>query len=90
MFLNIITPCSRPHNLQKIYESINIPKENYRWIIVFDAKDIPDNIPNCEPYAIKVENSIVGNGQRNYALNLIKTGWIYFNDDDTTIHPKLW
>lgn len=29
MFLNIITPCTRPENLHKISESINIPKENY-------------------------------------------------------------
>ena len=54
MFLNIITPCSRPHLLHRIAESINIPKENYRWIVVFDAETIPDSIPVCEAYFINV------------------------------------
>lgn len=90
MFLNIITPCSRPSNLEAISKSINIPRENYRWIVVFD-NDIPLQAPdNCEAYAIKDTNSISGNAQRNYAINLVKEGWIYFNDDDTIIHPDLW
>jgi hypothetical protein len=91
MFLNIITPCSRPENLQIISSSINIPKENYRWIVIFDMFKKPDNIPeNCESYCFKDSKSIVGNAQRNFALNLIKDGHIYFNDDDTVIHKDLW
>lgn len=93
MFLNIITPCSRPENLLKISESINIPKENYRWILVFDSESLPtiELIPeNCEYYCHKDLNSISGNSQRNFALNLIKDGYVYFNDDDTTFHPNLW
>ena len=91
MFLNIITPCSRPENLQIISSSINIPKENYRWIVVFDMLEKPDNIPeNCESYCFKDFKSISGNAQRNFALNLIKHGHIYFNDDDTVIHENLW
>ena len=31
-----------------------------------------------------------GNGQRNYGIDLVKHGHIYFNDDDTTIVPVLW
>lgn len=93
MFLNIITPCSRPENLITISRSINIPVENYRWIVVFDMETLPSSelIPsNCEIYLHKNPVSIVGNSQRNYALNIIDYGHIYFNDDDTTIHPKLW
>jgi hypothetical protein len=93
MYINIITPCSRPQNLLLISESINIPKENYRWIVVFDSTTLPDKsyIPdNCECYLHKDSNSISGNGQRNFALDLVKTGYIYFNDDDTTLHPELW
>jgi len=92
MFLNIITPCSRPQNLNKVSESImSIPRERYRWIVVFDADSVPENIPtNCEAYAIRVENSTVGHGQRNYAIGMITDGWVYFNDDDTEIHPDLW
>lgn len=91
MFLNIITPCSRPQNLDVISKSINIPRDQYRWIIVFDAIEVPENIPeNCEAYAIKDVNSTSGNAQRNFALNLVTHGHIYFNDDDTIMQPNLW
>ena len=91
MFLNIITPCSRPQNLEIISKSINIPRDQYRWIVVFDLLDKPENIPdNCEWYAIKDANSTSGNAQRNFALNLVTHGHIYFNDDDTVMHPDLW
>lgn len=90
MLINIITPCSRPQNLQLIAESINIPRENYRWIVVHDSEFIPDSPENCESYAVKVGGSQSGNGQRNFALNLVKQGYVYFNDDDTLIHPDLW
>lgn len=93
MFLNIITPCSRPENLKKISESINIPRENYRWIVVCDSLNLPENelIPdNCEIYFHKNTNSISGNAQRNYAIDMVKEGHVYFNDDDTIIHQELW
>jgi hypothetical protein len=93
MVLNIITPCSRPENLHKISDSINIPRENYRWIVVFDMEEFPNKnlIPeNCETYLHKNPLSIVGHSQRNFALNLITDGYIYFNDDDTLIHSDLW
>lgn len=93
MILNIITPCSRPENLHKISKSINIPKENYRWLIVFDMFNQPNSelIPdNCEVYCHKNPNSIAGNSQRNFALDLVEEGYVYFNDDDTVIHPELW
>lgn len=93
MFLNIITPCSRPQNLSKISESLNIPKENYRWIVVCDSLSLPDEklIPkNCEIYRHKNINSICGNSQRNYALDMVDHGHVYFNDDDTLIHNELW
>lgn len=93
MILNIITPCSRPENLHKISKSINIPKENYRWIVVFDLDELPNNelIPNnCEVYLHRDKKSTVGHAQRNFALDLIKEGYVYMNDDDTIIHPELW
>jgi len=93
MYINIITPCTRPENLHIISESINIPKENYRWIVVFDSLNLPDesNIPNnCEYYLHQDPTSIFGNSQRNFALDLVKMGYIYFNDDDTKLHPEFW
>jgi hypothetical protein len=93
MFINIITPCSRPNNLHAISKSINFPKKNYRWIVVFDFNELPPKelIPdNCEFYLHKDPNSILGNAQRNFALDLVKEGYVYFNDDDTIIHENLW
>lgn len=93
MYINIITPCSRPQHLHKISESINIPKENYRWIVVFDSNELPekDLIPeNCEVYLHTNKKSIVGNSQRNFALDLVERGHVYFNDDDTILHKDLW
>jgi hypothetical protein len=91
MFLNIITPCSRPQNLHLIAESINLPTYAYRWIVVFDADEIPDNIPDiCEPYSVKVEGSVFGNGQRNFGIDLVEEGYLYFNDDDTEMSDRLW
>lgn len=95
MFLNIITPCSRPQNLKQISQSINIPRENYRWIVVFDSETISEEVlkmipDNCEYFTTKDSKSIVGNAQRNYAIDMVIDGHIYFNDDDTLIHPYLW
>lgn len=95
MYLNIITACTRIENLLIISDSIKntIPKENYRWIVVFDSDRLPDKelIPdNCEYYLHHNDLSIVGNSQKNFALGIINTGYIYMNDDDTIIHPNLW
>ena len=92
IFLNIITPCARPKNLEIIEKSINIPKGNFRWIVVFDSNTIPNfYIPSiAEAYCYKQKKSKFGNAQRNFALDLIEKGHVYFNDDDTIIHPELW
>lgn len=93
MFLNIITPCSRPQNLHKISKSINLPEDKYRWIVVFDMIELPDKklIPdNCEVYTHTNILSTVGHSQRNFAIDLVNDGHIYMNDDDTEIHSSLW
>lgn len=93
MFINIITPCSRPQNLHNISKSINVPNDRYRWIVVCDSDILPDikYIPdNCEIYCFKDINSISGNAQRNFAIDLVTNGYLYFNDDDTILHPQLW
>jgi hypothetical protein len=91
MYLTIITPVTRYENLSLIQRSINIPSENYRWICVFDSTSIPKNLPSkCEAYNYVNSESKVGNAQRNFAINLVKDGHIYFVDDDVDIHPSLW
>jgi hypothetical protein len=99
MFLNIITPCSRPENLTEIKNSINIPTTNCRWIVVIDGVEplLKPSFPNFpEIYWHQEDGSIVGNAQRNFALDLIfisvrhENEYVYFLDDDTTLHPELW
>lgn len=91
-YLNIITPCSRPENLRHIEKSILIPRNQFRWIIVFDNDVIPNvYIPAiAEAYCYHQNGSTVGHAQRNFGLDLVRSGLVYFNDDDTVIHPDLW
>ena len=92
MYLNIVTPCSRPDNLRAISESINIPEGSYRWIVVFDADEVPSiDLPsNAEVYAHRDAASRSGNAQRNFANKLVRGGYVLYLDDDTILHPKLW
>jgi glycosyltransferase involved in cell wall biosynthesis len=91
-FINIVTPCSRPENLGAIAGSINIPESSYRWIVVFDADEIPSiDLPNnAEVYAHRNTESRSGNAQRNFANKMIRGGYVLYLDDDTILHPKLW
>lgn len=76
--LTIITPCSRPQNLPAMAESIKPGRSMFDviWLIVFDNKECTE--------------SVVGNYQRNCALEAITDGWVYFLDDDTIIHPEFF
>ena len=95
--LSIITPCSRPENLPRLFQSINFNKINH-WYIVYDtSKDrsyehIFHNYQKISEHNIDGTpfNSKSGNYQRNYALNLIKEGYVYFLDDDNLIHPDFF
>lgn len=83
----IITPCSRPENLESI--SRTIPQE-CRWIVVHDLKthiDPPQNatLLECE------DTGPVGTVARNYALDnlpLTDEDFILFHDDDNLIHHR--
>jgi len=99
-FINIITPCRRITNLEKLSKSINIPWRVYRWLVIVDANKpaiLPTFPKNAEVYYFK-DDSVCGHGQRNYALKLLKElrtpphmdPYVYFLDDDTTLHPDLY
>jgi len=92
MFINIVTPCSRPENLKAIAESINITAENYRWIVVHDADEFPDiEMPKeAEHHLYREQGSIAGHAQRNFANRLIADGYVLQIDDDTILHPNFW
>lgn len=93
--LHIVTPISRPENLEKIHASIraHVPIE-YRWWCVFDYRiAVPPRPAGWESLAYwghgGPARSAVGYPQRNFALDQIDDGWLYFLDDDNLIHPEL-
>jgi hypothetical protein len=85
--LIIITPCSRPQNLPAMALSINHALAH--WIIIHDASEVPGDAPIYpNTVHIAVKGGVMGNLQRNTALDLIKTpAWLYVLDDDNIIHP---
>ena len=95
----IITPCSRPQNLEKIKQSIDFSKIK-RWYISYDCQDNKmefverfKNDPKIKELKC-VRSSMSGNGPRNEALDEIsKTEGkcsVCFIDDDTTVHPDFF
>ena len=87
----VMTPCSRPENLDKLRESI--PHE-FLWAIFVDKKagkvEPPDN-------AFVVQSHLTGhsgNPLRNefldmYAHDFEEDDWVYILDDDNIMHPDL-
>jgi len=74
-----------------------------RWIIVLDQKNLTEEdnavitnlkgkypLLNIEVFAIKSRSSVSGNAQRNFAIDLLKEGYVYFLDDDNVVHPNFW
>lgn len=91
--LNIVTPCSRPENLELIKKSINFDLIS-KWYIIYDTRnnEFKKKYENTDKI-IELEckdEGIVGHQIRNMSLNLIKNGFIYYLDDDNIVHPELW
>ena len=96
--ITILTVCSRPEYLSKIYDSIiNQNYDNFKWIISFDF----DEFPNVETKIIedkRVEQVLYKNKEwdiTNYgALNNILDNhisdptWICIIDDDNIMYPN--
>lgn len=88
--IHILTPCSRPNNLEEI--SKTIPKECL-WHVIYD-----DNIKNFPTISnanfIKCESTgKVGADGRNYFVNnypIQDNDWLYSLDDDNIIHPDFF
>ena len=94
MSISFITPCFRAENLQKIYATINFDRIT-KWYIVYDTtkdrkytKQFEGN-PKISEYECS-DYGISGNAQRNYGMNLVIEGFVYFLDDDNIIHPDFW
>ncbi|HXK19795.1 MAG TPA: glycosyltransferase family 2 protein [Polyangiaceae bacterium] len=89
--LSIITPCSRPQNLSRIWPTL---PPGCQWLIILDRTDsseVPEALksaPGVEIQCLKGGGSW-GNPQRNRGLSLAKRDYVYFLDDDNIVHPKL-
>jgi hypothetical protein len=96
MELVIVTPCSRPENLEKLKKSIQFDNNHFvHWIIIYDTRYMPfikryENDDKIMEFECK-DDGVVGHPIRNMAMHsIIKTGLIYFLDDDTILHPFFW
>jgi len=96
IMITVITPCSRPHNLLKLKDSLNF---DYicEWIIVYDISKVQcdlqfEEFDKISEYRYTLPEGKYGYPQRNYALSLVnnKESYIYFLDDDNIIHPDLY
>ena len=94
--MTIITPCFQPENLKCLIHSIDFNYIN-ELIIVYDndATSLPFLSllnPKIKEYTCTNEKSILGNAQRNHGIDniTIKDTYVYFLDDDNTIHPKMY
>jgi hypothetical protein len=94
--MTIITPCSRPENLQKLKESINFDKI-HKWIICYDTSNgrkYPSIFSHKKILEIEAngesQKSIVGHFQYNAALDLVEDDYVYRLDDDNIMHPDFW
>ena len=95
--LSIITACSRPQNLKQIYKSIEFSMVE-KWYIIYDTS-------NCRTYDFQFPSDtqtqkiveltcdqpgFAGHPQINFALDLIRDGFVYIMDDDNIFHETFW
>jgi hypothetical protein len=92
--INIVTACSRPENLPKLFSSIRF-EHIHMWHIVYDTSknntiqfQFQGN-PKISERTCDVKG-ICGHPQINYALDRIQEGYVYVLDDDNIMHPDFW
>ncbi len=93
--ITILTVCSRPENLDNIYNSIISQNyDNFKWIVSFDSDEIP-NCPKEDKRILYVKYKNGSSDVTNYAaLNNIFDNYIdeeiYFHiiDDDNILFPN--
>jgi glycosyltransferase involved in cell wall biosynthesis len=88
--IHIITPCSRPENLEHLRETI---PAGCTWTVFMDYSTSKKDVPK----GVKVIRSNLGGAWghplRNLALDYLQASasdndYVYFLDDDNIIHPK--
>lgn len=95
----IITPCSRPDNLQYLAESILFQYVE-KWIIVYDRPKEETYRFKDHPHSDRIvelmckEDALFGNACRNMGIDYLVqndlNGFLFFLDDDNLVHPNMW
>lgn len=90
--LNVVTAVSRPNNLQFIQRHLGERLHSFdvRWLCILDTNhvsDVPDAV-TCSFWGTSAQVDRAGGAQKNVGLEEIDEGWVYFLDDDNTIHPR--
>jgi hypothetical protein len=91
ILLNIVTAVSRPYNIKVITENIRsvITKCEVRWYLIVDNLKVDKFVaPKDCYYYDSIPGDISGAPQKNKALDLIDSGWVYFLDDDNLMHEQ--
>jgi predicted O-methyltransferase YrrM len=89
--LTIITPCSRPANLDRMLAGVQRCRELFdvRWLIVHDGPIPEADYPAWVTQKSHREaGSVAGKAQINFALDHIQDGWVWVLDDDNEVHPS--
>lgn len=87
--LFVVTPCSRPENLEKIAPTI---PDFCQWIVLHEQSLSLPKIQNMTTIVCP-KTGFVGADGRNYFLDnfiLNDDDWIYSLDDDNIIHPDFY
>lgn len=99
MLINIMTPVLRTQNLIKIFNSIpwELDGFNFNFCLVYDGFEnqwlgIKDSDYATVEYMIADTNGddFAGHKKRNWFLDNVHSGYVYFCDDDNLIHPELF
>lgn len=99
--LVVVTPCSRPENLELVKDSLDFTRIE-AWHVIYDTRHAPF-VRRFEghPQIIESEctaDGIAGHQIRNQFLDGLdrdnpvgnRNKLVYFLDDDNTVHPSFW
>ncbi|WP_439623382.1 glycosyltransferase [Gemmata sp.] len=91
--ITVVTPLSRLLNLPALEETVAAMRAAsrwpVRWYVVFDPAVAPRPVLGAWRTGSASGNNAFGNAARNRAIDDIDAGWVYFLDDDNTVHPTL-
>jgi hypothetical protein len=92
--LNIITPCYDTRDLPFIINSFD-EGTLINWYIIYDKKvsksaKIINGNSNLNIFQLFCSTENNKNDLFNFGLDLVKDGFVYFLDDDCTMHPDFW